>query len=94
MIEDRRARPVFLITWCVKERGFETTPEALDALMSLPFVWPELSMAFCTTDSMLLSTGSRKFDGRIHFVDRAISANQTTSEHKKRSVAGFIRYPY
>lgn len=36
---------------------------------------------------------SRKFDGRMHFVGRAISANQTTSEHKKRSVVGFIRYP-
>jgi len=56
MIEDRRARPVFLITWCVKERGFETTTEALDALMSLPFVWPELSMRLCTADIMLLFT--------------------------------------
>ena len=84
---------ILLIPCCVKERGFETITGPLDNWMSLPSVWPELSMGFCNADIMLLSTGSRKFDGRIHFVDRAISANQTTSEHKKRSIVGFIRYP-
>ena len=79
---------IFLTHCCVKERGFETITGPLDNWMSLPSVWPELSMGFCNADIMLLSTGSRKFDGRMSFIGRAISANQTTSERRK-SWSGF-----
>ena len=56
MIKDRRARPYCFTTCSVKERGYETIPEALDDRMSLPFVSPALSMILCTADIMLLST--------------------------------------
>ena len=55
---------ILLIPCCVIERGLETITGPLDNWMSLPSVWPELSMGFCSADIMLLSANQTTSERR------------------------------